>query len=94
MMNALQQQLEEKEKELRLAKKTAREMAERKNKQNVRGEKANIKKRIPRIAMNTLKDKAEKSTTKLNNIHAEKSEQLTNEMNRLRNTLTGTVTAF
>lgn len=44
MMNALQQQLEEKEKELRLAKKTAREMAERKNKQNVRGEKANIKK--------------------------------------------------
>ena len=63
MMNALQQQLEEKEKELRLAKKTAREMAERKNKQNVRGEKANIKKRIPRIAMNTLKDKAEKSTT-------------------------------
>ena len=40
--------------------------------------------------MNTLKDKAEKSTTKLNNIHAEKSEQLTNEMNRLRNTLTGT----
>lgn len=90
MMNALQQQLEEKEKELRLAKKTAREMAERKNKQNVRGEKANIKKRIPRIAMNTLKDKAEKSTTKLNNIHAEKSEQLTNEMNRLRNTLTGT----
>lgn len=30
MMNALQQQLEEKEKELRLAKKTAREMAERK----------------------------------------------------------------
>ena len=90
MMNALQQQLEEKEKELRLAKKTAREMAERKNKQNVRGEKANIKKRIPRIAMNNLKDKAEKSTTKLNNIHAEKSEQLTNEMNRLRNTLTGT----
>ena len=90
MMNALQQQLEEKEKELRLAKKTAREMAERKNKQNVRGEKANIKKRIPRIAMNTLKDKAEKSTTKLNNIHPEKSEQLTNEMNRLRNTLNGT----
>ena len=90
MMNALQQQLEEKEKELRLAKKTAKEMAERKNKQNVRGEKANIKKRIPRIAMNTLKDKAEKSTTKLNNIHAEKSEQLTNEINRLRNTLTGT----
>lgn len=68
-------------------------MAERKNKQNVRWRKSEYKKRIPRIAMNTLKDKAEKSTTKLNNIHAEKSEQLTNEMNRLRNTLTGTAAA-
>lgn len=92
MLNALQQQLDEKEKEVRLAKKTAREVAERKDKQNVRGEKTNTKKRIPRIAMNTLKDKAERSTTKLNNIHAEKSEKLISEMSRLRKSLANAAT--
>ena len=46
---ALQNQLSEKEKELRQAKKIAREALERKNKSSVRGEKAAIKKGIPRI---------------------------------------------
>lgn len=87
MLNALQQQLEEKEKELRLAKKIAREVTERKKKQNVRGEKASIKKGTPRIMMNILKDRAEKSTTKLNDIHAEKAEKLTGEMTQIRNSL-------
>ena len=41
----------EKQKALRLARKTARELAEQKAKQNVRGEKAAIKKGIPRIMM-------------------------------------------
>lgn len=92
MLNALQQELEGKEKELRRAKKIAREVVERKEKQNIRGEKANIKKGIPRIAMDTLKDKAEKSTTKLNNIHAEKSNQLVCEMSRLRSSLSNAAT--
>lgn len=47
MQNALQQQLEEKEKEIRLAKKIARETAERKEKQNVRGKKRILKKEYP-----------------------------------------------
>lgn len=92
MMAALQQQLEEKEKEIRLAKKTAKEVSERKDKQNVRGEKANAQKGIPRIAMNNLKDKAEKSTTKLNNIHTEKAEKLANEMHRLKKSLANAAT--
>lgn len=87
MLNALQQQLEEKEKELRLARKIAREVTERKEKQNVRGEKASARKGIPRIMMNTLKDRAEKSTTKLNDIHAEKAEKLTGEMTQIRSSL-------
>lgn len=87
MQNALQQQLEEKEKEIRLAKKIARETAERKEKQNARGKKANIKKGISRMGMNTLKDKAEKSTNKLSNIHTEKTDKLVNEMRQIQNSL-------
>lgn len=43
MQEALQQRIEEKEKALRIARKVARETAERRDKQNVRGEKNNIK---------------------------------------------------
>lgn len=89
-LNALQAQLGEKEKSLRLAKKTAREAAERKQKQDVRGKKSNEKGGIPRIMMNVLKDKAEKSTTKLNDIHAEKMEGLSSSISQLRNALPGT----
>ncbi|MBS5639495.1 MAG: ABC-F family ATP-binding cassette domain-containing protein, partial [Bacteroides sp.] len=42
MQEALQQRIEEKEKALRIARKVARETAERRDKQNVRGEKSNI----------------------------------------------------
>lgn len=75
-LDALQNRLDEKEKELRLARKIAREVQERKNKANVRGEKANLKKGISRMAMNTLQDKAEKSTVKLNGVHEEKMASL------------------
>lgn len=47
--SSLQQQLEDKQKALRLARKTAREVEERRAKQCVRGEKASIRKGIPRI---------------------------------------------
>ena len=51
--NALQQQLDEKEKELRQIRKLAREVAERKEKQNIRSEKAVPKKGISRMAVHT-----------------------------------------
>lgn len=92
MQQALQQQLEEKEKALRLARKTAREVAERKEKQNVRGEKASAKKGISRMGMDILKDRAEKSTTKLSSIHAEKTGKLAEEMTDLRISLSATAT--
>lgn len=86
-LHALQQQLEEKQKTWRQARKKAREIAERKAKQNVRGEKNNNKKGIPRIVLNQIKDHAEKSTSKLSNTHAEKSKKLQQEMQQIKNRL-------
>lgn len=75
MQEALQQRIEEKEKALRIACKVARETAERRDKQNVRGEKANIKRGVPRIVLNALQGKSEKSTGKLNSVHQGESRQ-------------------
>ena len=86
-LNALQQQLEEKHKALRLVQKISREVEERKAKQNVRGEKAAVKKGIPRIMMGGLKNRAENSSSKLSNIHAEKSEKLQKEMAGIKKSL-------
>ena len=92
MQEALQQRIEEKEKALRIARKVARETAERRDKQNVRGEKNNIKKGVPRIVLNALQGKSEKSTSKLNSTHQEKAEKLTSERNQLRSSLSPTAT--
>lgn len=91
MQLALQQRIEEKEKALRIARKVARETAERRDKQNIRGEKANMKKGVPRIVLNGLQSKSEKSTSKINNMHQEKTEKLMNERNRLRSSLAPTI---
>ena len=92
MQEALQQRIEEKEKALRIARKVARETVERRDKQNVRGEKNNIKKGVPRIVLNALQGKSEKSTSKLNSTHQEKAEKLTSERNQLRSSLSSTAT--
>lgn len=86
-LTALQNQLSEKEKELRLARKIARETMERKNKSSARGEKANIKKGIPRIALNNLKNKAENSTVKLNDVHEQKRIALQSSVAELQHIL-------
>lgn len=82
--NAIYQQLEEKEKQLRLARKVARETAERQQKHSVRGEKQNIKKGVSRIAMGNLKSASEKSTAKLKDIHAGKTDSLQTEVRQIR----------
>ena len=92
MQEALQQRIEEKEKALRIARKVARETVERRDKQNVRGQKHNIKKGVPRIVLNALQGKSEKSTSKLNSTHQEKAEKLTGERNQLRSSLSPTAT--
>ncbi len=85
--SSLQQQLEDKQKALRLARKTAREVEERKAKQSVRGERASIRKGIPRIMMGGLKQRAENSTSKLNSIHVGKAEKLQQEMTTIKSSL-------
>ncbi|WP_293669040.1 ABC-F family ATP-binding cassette domain-containing protein [uncultured Parabacteroides sp.] len=84
---ALQNQLDEKEKELRLARKMARETMERKNKANAHSDKTSFKKGISRMAVNTLKDKAEKSTVRLNDVHEEKIASLQSSVAELQNTI-------
>lgn len=84
---ALYARLDEKEKELRMARKTAREAIERKQKHEVRGEKSNIKKGIGKMAMHTLKDKAEKSSSKLQSTHTEKTESIASDLAGIRKTL-------
>lgn len=84
---ALQQRLEEKEKELKLARKIARETIEKKQKHEVRGEKQNIKKGVSRIAMGNLKDMAEKSASKLKDIHSEKTDNILQEVRSIRSSV-------
>lgn len=86
---ALQNQLSEKEKELRQAKKIAREALERKNKSSVRGEKAAIKKGIPRIMMGAMKQHAEQSTVKLKDVHDEKMSSLSSSITDIQTALPG-----
>lgn len=84
---AIQNRLNEKEKELRIAEKTARETAERQQKHTNRGKKVSLKKGVPRIAMNTLKNKGEKSSARLNEAHREKEKMLKESLSGLRSSL-------
>ncbi len=83
-LNSLQDKLEDKEKELRLARKIARETAERKEKHESRGKKNNIKKGVGKMAMDTLQDKAEKSRAKLNDVHTDKLNSISQDLSKLR----------
>lgn len=86
-MAALEEQLSEKEKALRKAKKDIREENEKQNKRAVRGEKHSIKQGVPRIMMKTLKDKAEMSSSKLKQVHEDKIGSITDELKALRKEL-------
>ncbi|MDL2305161.1 ATP-binding cassette domain-containing protein [Bacteroides sp. OttesenSCG-928-D19] len=84
LQSALVQQLEEKEKQLRIAKKVARETVERQQKHSSRGEKQSIKKGVPRIVMGNMKSASEKTSGKLKDIHAEKTGALQTEVRSIR----------
>ena len=84
MIAALQDQIDEKEKQLRLARKTAREVAERKQKLDARGKKKAEAAGVPRIMMNTLRNKAEGSTSQLKEKHEEKIESISDDLRESR----------
>lgn len=85
--SALNQQLKSTEKSLRKAKETARESMERQQKLDARGKKKQEKAGLPTIVMKTLKNNAEKSTSRMKGIHAEKTGALSEELGRLREAL-------
>lgn len=85
--NALYTDIKSKEKALRKARETERETLERKQKLDARGKQKQEKAGVPKIMMNTLRNNAEKSTSRLKSIHDEKAENITQQLNELRTAL-------
>lgn len=85
--NALQQDVQSKEKALRKAKEKERETIERQNKLDSRGKKKQEKSGVARIMMNTLRNKAENSSSKLKDIHADKISGISDDLRELRSSL-------
>lgn len=84
---AVEQDVSNQEKALRKARETEREALERKHKLDARGKKKLEKAGIPTIAMNTLRNNAEKSTSRIKDIHADKIEGISGKLDELRKTL-------
>ncbi|MEJ0104531.1 MAG: ABC-F family ATP-binding cassette domain-containing protein [Bacteroidota bacterium] len=82
--NALNQDVRNKEKALRKAKETEREAAERKQKLDARGKKKQEKAGLPTISMNTFRNNAEKSASRMKDMHAEKVGAISQKLNELR----------
>jgi ATPase subunit of ABC transporter with duplicated ATPase domains len=81
---AFNQDLKSKEKALRKAKETEREAMERQQKLDARGKKKQEKAGVPTIMMNTLRNSAEKSTSRMKGVHAEKTGAIARELSDLR----------
>ena len=85
--NALNQELQSKEKALRKAKEKERETLERQQKLDSRGKKKQEKAGVARIMMNTLRNNAENSTSKMKSVHTEKIGSVSQELQELRSSL-------
>jgi ATPase subunit of ABC transporter with duplicated ATPase domains len=85
--NALNEDLQSKEKALRKAKEKERETLERQQKLDSRGKGKQEKSGVARIMMNTLRNNAEKSTSRMKGVHADKIGGIKEELNELRSAL-------
>lgn len=85
--NALEQDVQSKEKALKKAKEKERESIERQNKLDSRGKKKQEKSGVARIMMNTLRNKAENSSSKMKDVHAEKINGISQDLRNLRSSL-------
>jgi ATPase subunit of ABC transporter with duplicated ATPase domains len=86
-INALNQDLHSKEKALRKAREKERETIERQQKLDARGKKKQEKSGVARIMMNTLRNNAENSSSKLKGVHAEKIDGISQELRELRSSI-------
>lgn len=82
--HALSQDINNKEKALRKAKVVERETLERQQKLDARGKKKQEKAGISTIMMNTLRNKAEKTASKLKGVHTDKGDAIVDELRALR----------
>ncbi|KAA6301610.1 MAG: putative ABC transporter ATP-binding protein YbiT [Candidatus Ordinivivax streblomastigis] len=85
--SALSQQVQSREKELRKAKEKERETLKRQQRLDARGKKKQEKSGVARIMMNTLRNNAENSTSKIKNVHTEKIGGISQELSDLRKEL-------
>ncbi|PIF46779.1 ATPase subunit of ABC transporter with duplicated ATPase domains [Chryseobacterium sp. 52] len=84
---ALNNDIHSKERTLKKAKEKERETLERKQKLDARGKQKQEKSGVARIMMNTLRNNAEKNTSKLKDIHAEKINDISGDLRNLRSSL-------
>lgn len=81
---ALNQQLKGQEKALRKAKTVEKASLERQHKLDARGKKKQEKAGLSRISMNTLRNNAEKSTSRIKDVHAGKVTEISEGLVQLR----------
>ncbi|PTT43752.1 ABC transporter ATP-binding protein [Chryseobacterium sp. HMWF028] len=84
---ALHNDIHSKERALKKAKEKERETLERKQKLDARGKGKQEKSGVARIMMNTLRNNAEKNTSKLKNVHMEKINGISGDLRDLRSSL-------
>ncbi|MCB2377195.1 ATP-binding cassette domain-containing protein [Hymenobacter sp. BT635] len=87
---ALSEDVRSKEKALRKARDVERETAERQQKLDARGRKKQEKAGVPTIMLNTLRNNAEKTSSRLKSVHAEKLGGIAQELSDLRQELPDT----
>ncbi|MBK1895521.1 ABC-F family ATP-binding cassette domain-containing protein [Chryseobacterium paridis] len=87
---ALHNDIHSKERALKKAKEKERETIERKQKLDARGKQKQEKSGVARIMMNTLRNNAEKNTSKLKNVHAEKINDISGDLRELRSSVKNT----
>lgn len=85
--NAMNQDLQSKEKMLKDAKAKERETLEKQQRQNSRGKNQQKKEGTPKAMRDKMKNDAEKSTSKLKSIHAEKIETICQNLKTIRSSL-------
>jgi ATPase subunit of ABC transporter with duplicated ATPase domains len=85
--DALNHDVKSKEKALRKAREIERESLERQQKLDARGKKKQEKAALPTISMNTLRNNAEKSTSRMKGVHSEKVGAISQELSQLRASL-------
>jgi len=84
---ALAMDVRTKEKALRKAREVEREATERKQKLDARGRKKQEKAGMPTVMMNLMRNKAEKSSSRLKGVHSEKIDGISQELSSLRKDL-------